>query len=477
QTPSWLFKTNYNGSNGYVSQSVMNARMEFYIKSVMGHVFSSKYGSVIYAWDVANEYLHASNSGSGWQMIYGSNLGTQAGFLKSAFQYAYQELKTYGLTDKVKLFYNDYNEYMEVNDIINLINYINSDGKVCAGIGMQSHLSTDFPSVASYKSALQSFVKAGFEIQMTELDVGCTDFNVQAKYYYDLMSAILSVKKAGGNISAIVWWGLSDDCSWRSKDKPLLFSTIGVPKSAYTSVLQAYFDAGYDLNTPTTTPTPSPTPTPTPTPQLPISAFTQIEAENYSDQSGIKAEDCSEGGQDIGFIENGDYAVYKNVDFGSGSSNFQARVASAASGSNIEIRLDSIDGKLVGTCPVSGTGDWQTWTNATCSVSGVSGIHDLYLKFTGGSSYLLNVNWFKFGVTPKTHVGDVNGDGKVNTLDYLLMKRYISGAIKDFPAVDDDLWAGDINGDGVINNTDYVLLRTHILKNEQGFAKEQVAVN
>ncbi|MDP4176969.1 MAG: endo-1,4-beta-xylanase, partial [Bacillota bacterium] len=267
QTPSWLFKTNYNGSGSYVSQSVMNARMEFYIKSVMGHVFSSKYGSVIYAWDVANEYLHASGSGSGWQMIYGNNLGTQAGFIKSAFQYAYQELQTYGLTDKVKLFYNDYNEYMEVNDIINLIKYINSNGKICAGIGMQSHLSTTFPSVSSYKSAMQSFVNAGFEIQITELDVGCTDLNVQAKYYYDLMSAILSIKKAGGNISAIVWWGLGDNNSWRSSDKPLLFSSIGVPKSAYTSVLQAYFDSGY-TSTPTPTVTPKPTVAPTAVPTI-----------------------------------------------------------------------------------------------------------------------------------------------------------------------------------------------------------------
>ena len=134
---------------------------------------------------------------------------------------------------------------MEVNNIIDLINYINSDKKICAGIGMQSHLSTEFPSVAYYKSALQAFVKAGFEIQITELDVGCKSFSEQSKYYYDLMSAILSVKKAGGNISAIVLWGLSDDHSWRSSDKPLLYSNYSTPKEAYNSVLKAYFDAGY----------------------------------------------------------------------------------------------------------------------------------------------------------------------------------------------------------------------------------------
>ena len=136
-------------------------------------------------------------------------------------------------------------------------------------------------------------------------------------------------------------------------------------------------------------------PTPTPT-SGPRSAFSQIEAESYNTQSGIQTESCGEGGQNIGYIENGDYAVYNNIDFGSGAAGFQARVATATSGGNIEIRLDSITGTLVGTCPVAGTGGWQTWTTRTCSVSGASGTHNLYLKFTGGSGYLFNINWFKF---------------------------------------------------------------------------------
>ncbi len=122
----------------------------------------------------------------------------------------------------------------------------------------------------------------------------------------------------------------------------------------------------------------------------------QIEAENYSSQSGIQVENCSEGGENIGYIENGDYAVYNNVNFGSGVIGFEARVASADSGGNIELRLDSINGPLVGTCSVVGTGGWQTWATRTCSVSGTTGIHNLYLRFTGGSGYLFNVNWIKF---------------------------------------------------------------------------------
>jgi len=57
----------------------------------------------------------------------------------------------------------------------------------------------------------------------------------------------------------------------------------------------------------------------------------------------------------VGYIENGDYAVYNNIDFGSGAESFQARVASSTSGGNIEIRLDSLTGPLVGTCSITGT--------------------------------------------------------------------------------------------------------------------------
>lgn len=71
-------------------------------------------------------------------------------------------------------------------------------------------------------------------------------------------------------------------------------------------------------------------------------------------------------------------------------------MASANSGGSIEIRLDGETGKLVGTCAVSGTGGWQTWTTKTCGIDVVSGVHDLFLVFKGGSGFLFNVNWWKF---------------------------------------------------------------------------------
>lgn len=142
-----------------------------------------------------------------------------------------------------------------------------------------------------------------------------------------------------------------------------------------------------------------------PRPVEPRSAFTKIEAESYNLQSGTKVEECTEGGDDIGFIENGDYAVYRSIDFGNGAEGFQARVAAANSGGNIQIILNSITGPVAGTCQVSSTGGWQTWKTAIGDINEISGKHDLYLKFTGGTGYLFNLNWFQFtsgtGITEK----------------------------------------------------------------------------
>ena len=242
QTPDWFFRVGYSTNYGYVSESQMNNRMEYYIKTIMNHVYTSKYGSVVYTWDVVNEYLHATPSG--WSKIYG-NCGNKPAFVKRAFQYAYDCINYFKLTDSVSLMYNDFNTYMEVDNIITMIRYINAEKKICNGVGMQSHLGTTFPSVSYYTAALQAFVNAGFEVQITELDVTNKSDADQAGYLYDLMKNVLRIKKAGGKITGLTWWGISDHVTWIKGEKPLLFSYLSVPKSSYYTVLQAYKDTGF----------------------------------------------------------------------------------------------------------------------------------------------------------------------------------------------------------------------------------------
>lgn len=125
-------------------------------------------------------------------------------------------------------------------------------------------------------------------------------------------------------------------------------------------------------------------------------AYATIEAENYSNMSGIGSEACGEGTQDVGYIHDGDYIEFNSVAFGNGASGFDARVACTGDGGAIEIRLDSLSGTRIGTCAVTATGGWQMYGTQSCAVNSVSGTHDVYLKFTGGSGYLFNINWFRF---------------------------------------------------------------------------------
>ncbi|ABD82052.1 carbohydrate-binding protein [Saccharophagus degradans] len=126
-------------------------------------------------------------------------------------------------------------------------------------------------------------------------------------------------------------------------------------------------------------------------------AFAGIQAEAYCDMAGVEIESSSDdGGEQVGYINNNEWIAFNDVDFGNGASGFEARVSSATSGGNIELRLDSQTGALIGTCSVNGTGSWTTYETVSCDIGGVSGVQDLYLVFTGNSGYLMNVNWFNF---------------------------------------------------------------------------------
>ncbi len=192
----------------------------------------------------------------------------------------------------------------------------------------------------------------------------------------------------------------------------------------------------------------------------PKSAFDKLEAEKYDDQSGIEIEDNTDGnGKNIGYIQNGDYAVYKKVDFGSGAASFQASAGSGSTGGNIEIRLDSLTGTLLGTCAVPGTGGWKTWTDVTCNVSGVTGEHDLYLKFTGESDYLFNLDWFKFGkeVISEGKLGDINSDASIDSLDLMLIKKHLLGEAIENTAL------ADLDDSGAIDAIDFALMKQYLL--------------
>lgn len=257
QTASKFFRVDYDDSRGVVSKSVMDARLEFYVKSVMKHVMEKEKsltgsaGTLVYCWDVTNEYIHRTNqpTNTSWMDVYG-DMGLQPTYVKKGFEFAYDMLKQYNLQDKVTLFYNDYDEYFCADDIVSLVNYINSgeQAKICGGIGMQSHMDIEEPSLELYGETLDKFLATGLQVQVTELDIGINEEKTeqdQAERYKAILSLIRqkhenrnkAVNPRG--VTGVTIWGLYDTLSWRSASSPLLFGEgIDDPKPAFYSVLE-----------------------------------------------------------------------------------------------------------------------------------------------------------------------------------------------------------------------------------------------
>ncbi len=143
-----------------------------------------------------------------------------------------------------------------------------------------------------------------------------------------------------------------------------------------------------------------------------LDPFQQVEAETIAFASGLKTEVCTDtgAGMNVTSISDGDFIKVKDVDFLDGVTSFEARVSAASDNATIELHLDSENGTLLGTCEVSGMSSWST---VTCPVSGGSGKHDLFLKFTGGGGDLFKFNWWKFTGPTTTNGGGEGGSAGV----------------------------------------------------------------
>jgi beta-glucanase (GH16 family) len=133
-------------------------------------------------------------------------------------------------------------------------------------------------------------------------------------------------------------------------------------------------------------------------------AYGTIQAESANQLNGLTVEACGDtgGGQDVATGANGDSAVFANVDFGStGAHQFIARAASGAAGGVsglVEVRLDSPGAAPIGSFAIANTGGWQSWRTVPANISGVTGVHTVYVTFTSGQpADYASLNWISFG--------------------------------------------------------------------------------
>ncbi|MBB6672406.1 carbohydrate-binding protein [Cohnella nanjingensis] len=128
-------------------------------------------------------------------------------------------------------------------------------------------------------------------------------------------------------------------------------------------------------------------------------AYAKLEAENYTGGAGFGTENG--GGQTyLAGINaaNNPYAMYNYIDFGSTSpTKMHVQAASDTAGGTIEVRIDSLNGPVIATDTVAGTGGWQKFAVTSADVTTpVTGPHIVFLLFKG-TGYLFNLDKFTFG--------------------------------------------------------------------------------
>ncbi len=251
QTPQWFFKDNFQNGGNWVSKSVMEQRLESYIKNIFD-AFKTQYPNLnIYAYDVANECMNDSNGGprqggygngaSPWTQIYGDN-----SFIERAFVYARKYAPS-----TCDLYYNDYNEYM-ANGKKQAIMALAKDpyGKgLLDGVGMQSHVpanATGFAGTVDYLQAMDDYLAIGCDVQVTELDISTEgskySLDQQAEKYKAIYKHAVdhnkSNKAGAGKVTLVQVWGPNDANTWiKSENRPLLFDTNNQPKAAYNALI------------------------------------------------------------------------------------------------------------------------------------------------------------------------------------------------------------------------------------------------
>ena len=123
---------------------------------------------------------------------------------------------------------------------------------------------------------------------------------------------------------------------------------------------------------------------------------TRIEAENYTYMAGVVKENCSEGGQNVGSFDAGDWTAYAVTVPTAGTYMISYRVAAATAGKSLRLEKDA-GSILLNTVAVPNTGSLQAWTTVTQSINLTAGVNSLGLTtYTGG----IAINWLEIRSIP-----------------------------------------------------------------------------
>ncbi len=192
-------------------------------------------------WDVVNEPIEAD--GSLRRSVWLDRIGPD--YIDIALRAAHEA------DPDARLFLNDYG-FEEggprADAYVALARRLLASGVPLHGIGMQAHLTADYPpAVGRVMATMNRFADLGLEVAVTELDVAAAPptrarfgegpggwRDRQAAIYRAVVEACLRVRRC----DTVVTWGVSDGHTWKPGEMPLLLDESYAPKPAYAAVAE-----------------------------------------------------------------------------------------------------------------------------------------------------------------------------------------------------------------------------------------------
>lgn len=99
-------------------------------------------------------------------------------------------------------------------------------------------------------------------------------------------------------------------------------------------------------------------------------------------------------------ISKNNWISYENVDLDDSKGSIQFMAASPVTGTDVEVRLDSLDGPVVGQGTLNKTANNTSWMMNTIPIEKVTGKHNVYLTFThktaSATAELVRLDWIDF---------------------------------------------------------------------------------
>jgi len=258
QTPAWVFQ---DALGHPADRATLLARMRDHIHSIV-----TRYKGRVKGWDVVNEVMGEDGSlrNSPWRSIIGDD------YIAQAFQFAHEA------DPAAELYYNDYGLENETKrkGALELVRRLKQQGVPITGVGLQEHVSLNWPAPAAVEETIDAFAGTGVKVMITELDVnvlpehagriaGDADVGTTGKaeptldpYPKALPAEVQQAlarryatlfriyEKHRGAITRVTFWGATDADSWLNNwpvkgrtNYPLLFDRSCRPKPAFDAVL------------------------------------------------------------------------------------------------------------------------------------------------------------------------------------------------------------------------------------------------